>query len=370
MSRLKVLLVGGGGREHALAWKLSQSRRLHELLIAPGNPGTAGLGRNVPVGAENVAELVALAVRERVDLVVVGPEVPLALGIADALHHAGIACFGPMQAAATIESSKAFAKALMVAAGIPTAGHRVFASPAAALQFIDEEDWAAWRVVKADGLHAGKGVVVAESLAELRAAIERLGAGGDPVVLEEPLDGVEVSLLAFSDGRTCAAMLPAQDHKRLHEGDQGPNTGGMGAYAPVPGINAAAGEELRRRMIEPAIGALAERGSPFVGVLFANLMLTPAGPRVLEYNARWGDPETQALLPLLDADLLEIMEACVAGRLAPETVRWRAGAALGVVLAAANYPQSPRRGDRIMLPSAPDGVHIFHAGTALEDGTL
>lgn len=365
---MKVLLVGSGGREHALAWKLSQSRKLGELLVAPGNPGTASLGHNVPVGAEDVDGLVALARREKVDLVVVGPEAPLAAGIADALEQIGIPCFGPSRAAARIEASKSLAKTLMHEAGIPTAQSRAFASSVEARQFLDNEPWDRWRVVKADGLHAGKGVVVGQSESELHAAIGRLGAG-ETLLLEEPLDGEEISLLAFSDGRRVAVMPPAQDHKRLGNGDQGPNTGGMGAYAPVASV-ALEAQAIARMVIEPAIAALAARETPFIGVLYAGLMLTSAGPRVIEYNARWGDPEAQALLPLLDADLLEIVEACAAGRLQPELVRWRPGAALGVVLAAANYPGTPRRGDPIFLPSARDNVHIFHAGTALHDGRL
>lgn len=365
---MKVLLVGSGGREHALAWKLSQSRKLGELLIAPGNPGTASFGRNVPVSAEDVDGLVGLARGERVDLVVVGPEAPLAAGLADALGQAGIACFGPTRAAARIEASKALAKTLMREAGIPTAQARAFNSSASALEFLENERWERWRVVKADGLHAGKGVVVAQSEGELRGAIERLGAGGT-LLLEEPLDGEEISLLAFSDGQRVAVMPPAQDHKRLGDGDGGPNTGGMGAYAPVAPV-AAQAQDLAQLVIEPAIAALAAHGTPFAGVLYAGLMLTSTGPRVIEYNARWGDPEAQALLPLLDSDLLEIVASCAAGRLQPETVRWRTGAALGVVLAAANYPGTPRRGDPISLPPTEDGVHIFHAGTALEDGRL
>ena len=364
----KILLVGNGGREHALALKLSQSHRFGELLVAPGNPGTAEIGRNVPVGADDVDGLVALARDERVDLVVVGPEVPLAGGLADRLHDTGIACFGPTRAAAAIESSKALAKSLMAEAGIPAARSSVFPSGEAALRFLDGEDWSSWRVVKADGLHAGKGVVVAESEAELRAAVARLGAD-EQLVLEEPLDGEEISLLAFSDGRRVAVMPPAQDHKRIGDGDRGPNTGGMGTYTPVASA-ADRVEELAKAVVEPAIATLAARGTPFTGVLFAGLMLTSAGPRVLEYNARWGDPEAQALLPLLDTDLIEIMEDCIAGRLRPETVRWRAGAALGVVLAAAGYPGTPRRGDPISLPAVDDGVYLFHAGTALLDGEL
>jgi phosphoribosylamine--glycine ligase len=366
---MKILLVGSGGREHALAWKLSQSRRLSELLIAPGNPGTAALGRNVSVRVDDIPGLVALAMREYVDLVVVGPEVPLAAGLVDALRDVEVQCFGPTRGAAQIESSKSFAKSLMAECGVLAGGHQVFSSAADALAFLDTQDWSAWRVVKADGLHAGKGVVVAESEPELRAAITSLGRDGEVLVLEEPLDGEEISVLAFSDGRTVAVMPPAQDHKRLLDGDHGPNTGGMGAYTPV---TAAAGSvaELGRQVIEPIVAGLAARGMPFTGVLFAGVMLTAQGPRVLEYNARWGDPEAQALLPLLDADLLEIVAACVAGRLKPDMLRWQPGAALGVVLAAANYPASPRGGDAIMLPEHSEDVHIFHAGTALRDGRL
>lgn len=366
---MKVLLVGAGGREHALAWKLTQSARLGELLIAPGNPGTAELGRNIAVAAEDVGDLVALARAEGVDLVVVGPEGPLASGLADALDVAGIPCFGPSQAATRIEASKAFAKALMDEAGIPTARHRVFDRPAEALRWLEGVDWREWRVVKADGLHAGKGVVVAEDEAELREAVSHLGIGGEPVVLEESLEGEEISLLAFCDGQHVAVMPPAQDHKRIGEGDRGPNTGGMGAYAPVPSA-APNLEMLAQTTIEPAISALAARGTPFVGVLFAGLMLTQDGPRVLEFNARWGDPEAQALLPLLDSDLLDIIEACLQGRLLSETVRWQPGAALGVVLAAAGYPGAPRRGDAITLPSTLQSAHVFHAGTALAGDRL
>ena len=366
---MRVLLVGNGGREHALAWRLHQSPAIGSLTIAPGNPGTSMLGRNVAVAADDVPGLVDLARRERIDLVVVGPEVALAAGIADALAASGIPCFGPTTTAATIESSKRAAKMLMIDAGIPTAQHRAFESADAALRFVAGEDWTAWRVVKADGLHAGKGVIVAETRSELEAAIDELGRGGEPLVLEEPLQGQEVSLLAFSDGTRAAYMPLAQDHKRIGEQDRGPNTGGMGAYAPVP-LDPTLSAELGRRVIDPALAALAARGTPFVGVLYAGLMLTANGPRVIEYNARWGDPETQALLPLLETDLLAIMCDCVAGRLQPDRIRWRRGSALGVVLAAADYPGTPRRGDPITLPDVPAHTLIFHAGTAVRDGAL
>ncbi len=364
---MKVLLVGGGGREHALAWKLRQSPLLSELLVAPGNPGTATLGRNVAVRADDVSGLVALAVQEQVDLVIVGPEVALAGGIADRLAELNIACFGPSRAAAQLEWSKTFAKTVMEQAGIPTARYQAFASAADARTFLSDQPWQDWRVVKADGLHAGKGVVVATTEAELHAALDALD-DGESLVLEEPLSGPEISLLAFSDGSTAVAMLPAQDHKRLGDGDQGPNTGGMGAYAPVPNVGDPA--ELARLVIDPAIAALAATGTPFVGVLYAGLMLTTDGPRVIEYNVRWGDPEAQELLPLLQTDLLQIINACIEGRLDAQPIHWDTGAALGVVLAAANYPATPRSGDPITLPPTEDNIVVFHSGTALDGDTL
>ena len=364
---MKVLLVGGGGREHALAWKLRQSPLLRELIVAPGNPGTASLCRNVAVRADDVAGLVALAVLEQVDLVVVGPEVALADGIADRLADQSIPCFGPTRAAAQIEWSKTFAKTLMAEAGIPTARFQAFSSGADALGFLDTHPWQEWCVVKADGLHAGKGVVVATTEAELRAAIAALD-DGESLVLEEPLEGPEISLLAFVDGRTAVPMIPAQDHKRLHDGDQGPNTGGMGAYAPVPDVGDPA--DLSRLVIEPVIAALAERGTPFIGVLYAGLMLTAKGPYVIEYNVRWGDPEAQALMPLLETDLLHIINACTSGQLDTAQVHWGRSAALGVVLAAANYPAPARGGDPIILPPIEDDIKVFHAGTALDGETL
>ena len=364
---MKVLLVGGGGREHALAWKLRQSPLLRELIVAPGNPGTASLGRNVAVKADDVAGLVALAIQEQVDLVVVGPEVALAGGIADRLAEQSIACFGPTRDAARIEWSKSFAKSLMMEAGVPTARYQAFATAADARAFLEHQSWQDWRVVKADGLHAGKGVVVAITEAELHAALDAI-APDESLILEEPLAGPEVSLLAFVDGDTAVPMLPAQDHKRLGDGDQGPNTGGMGAYAPVPNVGDPA--ELARTVIDPIVAALAANGTPFVGVLYAGLMLTADGPRVIEYNVRWGDPEAQALLPLLVTDLLQIINTCVEGRLDTQPIHWNGGAALGVVLAAAHYPATPRTGDAIVLPPTEPNVLVFHSGTVLDGETL
>lgn len=372
---MKILLVGGGGREHALAWKIRQSPLVTSLIIAPGNAGTSGLGRNMTVKADDIGGQVALAQAERPDLVVVAPDNPLALGLVDRLQAAGLRAFGPSAAAARIEASKAFAKEVMTRGGIPTAAATIVDDYAAAERFVLEQG-RPW-VVKADGLALGKGVVVAETVDEtllaLRAMLQEgvFGTAGARVVLEERLQGEEVSFLAFSDGRTVVPMLAAQDHKRLRAGDDGPNTGGMGAYAPVAAIGPRLSEQLTATVMQPAINTLAELGSRFVGVLYAGLMLTEQGPRVLEFNARFGDPETQVLLPLLASDLVEIMLACVEGRLTPDMVRWQPGAALGVVLAADGYPAQPRSGDTIELPNElPADSLLFHAGTAERNGQL
>jgi phosphoribosylamine--glycine ligase len=372
---MKILLVGGGGREHALAWKMMQSPLAAELICAPGNAGTAMLGRNVAVKADDIAGQVALARAERPDLVVVAPDNPLALGLVDRLQAVGLRAFGPTAAAARIEASKAVAKEVMARAGIPTAAFTIVDDLATAERYVEAHGRPF--VVKADGLALGKGVIVAETVDETMEALRSMlaegafGAAGARVVLEERLQGEEISLLAFADGRTVVPLAASQDHKRLLDGDAGPNTGGMGAYAPVAAVDAALTAQLSATVLQPAIDTLAALGSPFVGVLYAGLMLTADGPRVLEFNARFGDPETQALLPLLDGDLVEIMLACIEGRLASELVRWRPGAALGVVLAAEGYPGQPRSGDPIALPAAlPDDTLIFHAGVAERDGRL
>lgn len=369
---MKILLVGGGGREHAIAWKIAQSPLCTELVVAPGNVGIAQLGRTAAVKADDVEGQVRLAQTERPDLVVVGPDNPLALGLVDRLHETGIPAFGPTAAAARIEASKAVAKEVMARAHIPTARFKIVDDYASAEAWVRRENQPF--VVKADGLALGKGVIVAETVEETLAALRSMlhehtfGAAGQRVVLEERLHGDEVSLLAFSDGRTVVPMLASQDHKRLLDGDRGPNTGGMGAYAPVPAIDAAMIAELTTTVLQPTIDTLRDMGTPFVGVLYAGLMLTPDGPRVLEFNARFGDPETQVLLPLLDSDLLEIMLACAEGRLTPELVRWRSGHAWGVVLAAEGYPAQPRSGDPINIPAQlPPDTLLFHAGTALHE---
>lgn len=372
---MNILVVGSGGREHAIAWALRKSRRVDELFIAPGNAGTASLGTNVAIAGEDNAALVEFARTAKIDLVVVGPEAPLAAGLVDAMQAAGIRAFGPTQAAAQLEASKAFSKRFMRDAGIPTAEHAAFTDYISALRYLDVCKHPV--VVKADGLAAGKGVIMCETRDDAAAAVTHIlrdsafGAAGRTVIIEERLTGPELSVLAFTDGKTVVPMPAARDHKRVGEGDRGLNTGGMGAFAPVPDVDAALMDDILRRVMQPAIDGMAAQGTPYIGVLFAGLMLTPDGIRTLEFNCRFGDPETQAILPLLDSDLLDIFEACVNGTLADITVRWKDAACASVVLAAHNYPGEPRKGDVITLPDAlPDTAAIFHAGTAQKDGAV
>jgi len=368
---VRVLLLGAGGREHALAWKLSRSPKLSALLCGPGNPGTARLGTNVAVKADAPAEVAALARREKVDLVVVGPEAPLVAGVADALAAEGIACFGPVAAAARLEGSKAFAKEVMAEAGVPTADFRVFTDVAAAEAYAVAQGRI---VVKADGLAAGKGVIVAPDAQAARAAVRAVGAmgtAGERMVLEELLEGEEVSVIALCDGERYVLLPPAQDHKRVGEGDTGPNTGGMGAYCPVPFLSAEALAQVGERVIGPMLATLRRRGTPFKGALYAGLMLTRNGPKVLEFNARFGDPETQVLMLQLREDLLPLLEACARGRLESRPLVLEPGASVGVVLAAEGYPETPRRGQRIdgVDLSAQDGT-VFLAGVEAREGAL
>jgi phosphoribosylamine---glycine ligase len=356
---VRVLLVGSGAREHALAWRLAQSPRLTELHAAPGNPGIAALGSCHPVRADDAEGLLDLAATLAADLVVVGPEAPLVAGVADELRRSGIPVFGPGAAAARIEGSKCFAKELMEAAGVPTA--RVLAEPRVPC------------VVKADGLAAGKGVAVCRTESELADGLRTVEAiaGDEPVLAEELLEGPEVSLFALCDGRTVVSLGAAQDFKRAYDGDAGPNTGGMGAYAPLPWL--AGLDELVALVHEPVVAELARRGTPFVGCLFAGLMLTADGPRVLEYNARFGDPETQVLMPRLGGDLLEALAAAAAGELAGVAVGASGDAAVTVVLAGPEYPaRSDYRGAEIRGIDAAEkaGALVFHGGTAVHDGAL
>jgi phosphoribosylamine--glycine ligase len=367
---VKVLLLGSGAREHALAWKLSQSPRLTNLLIGPGNPGTARVGTNVPLQADAPDAVVALARREKVDLVVVGPEAPLVAGVADALAAAGIPCFGPVAEAARIEGSKAFAKEIMAEAGVPTAAFQVFDNVA------DAEAYAMAQgriVVKADGLAAGKGVIVAQEAQAAREAVRAvglmMGAAGQRMVLEELLEGEEVSVIALCDGERYVLLPPAQDHKRVGEGDTGPNTGGMGAYAPVPFLSPAQLSEVGEQVIAPTLATLRRRGIPFRGALYAGLMLTRNGPRVLEFNARFGDPETQVLMMQLAEDVLPLLDACARGRLESRPLAVHPGASVGVVLAAHGYPEAPRKGDPIGgVGSVPDDAPVFVAGVEERGG--
>lgn len=374
---MKVLVVGGGGREHALAWKIAQSPVCSELLCAPGNPGIAKVARCLPVAAEDVSGLVALARREQVDLVVVGPEKPLSLGLADALAEAGIRCFGPRANAAEIESSKAFAKGLMERAGIPTAAFGVFEDPEEAKRFARR--WDGRVAVKADGLAAGKGVVVCSTVAEADAAIDSMlvarsfGSAGARVVIEERLEGEEASVIALVDGERFVVLAPAQDHKRAGDGDTGPNTGGMGAYSPTPAVGPADLERIEREILEPAVRQLAKEGRPFRGALYAGLMMTPGGPKVIEFNARLGDPETQPILARLESDLLPALDAVARGDLRGVDLRFSERPALTVVMAAEGYPGSVRKGDPIEgLDRVEEGADlvVFHAGTEARDGRI
>ncbi|NKC33016.1 phosphoribosylamine--glycine ligase [Falsiroseomonas selenitidurans] len=367
---MRVLVVGGGGREHALCWAIARSPRLEALWCAPGNPGIESVADCVPIGTEDIAALVAFAREKAVALVVAGPEAPLTLGLADACAAAGIACFGPSAAAAQLEGSKAFCKQVADAAGVPTAGWARFEDAAAARAHVRAKG--APIVVKADGLAAGKGVVVATTLAEAEAAIAAImedrihGSAGAAVVIEEFLDGEEVSFFALCDGADALAFGAAQDHKRVGEGDTGPNTGGMGAYSPAPAFTDALRDEVMNRFIRPTLAELARRGTPFRGVLFAGLMLTAAGPKLIEYNVRFGDPECETLLPLLRSDLLPVLAAAATGSLAGVTLDWAAAHSLVVILAAEGYPGTPRRGTAIRgleAAAAIPGARLFHAGT-------
>ena len=370
---MKVLIVGSGGREHALASKLKQSPRVEKLYCAPGNAGIAGAAETADIGAGDIPALVAFCVDKAIDFVVIGPELPLTLGLTDALAAAGVKAFGPSKEAARLEGSKAFAKDFMTRHGIPTGAYAVFrageAEKAKAFAGGLPGPW----VVKADGLAAGKGVLICQNMDETNDAIERIldkkafGEAGDALVIEEYLDGEELSLMAFSDGRTVIPMLTAQDHKRIYDHDEGPNTGGMGAYAPAPAGTPALVEQARKEILEPVVAGMAAEGRPFKGVLYAGLMLTEKGPKVLEFNARFGDPETEVVLPLLENDLMDILEACSDGGLERMPIRWKDESCVTVVLAAAGYPEDPRKGDLILgLDRAPQTVTVYHCGTALD----
>jgi phosphoribosylamine--glycine ligase len=372
-----VLLVGGGGREHALAWKLAQSPGLGRMVAAPGNPGIAAHARCVPLKDTAVDELVDLARQERPDLVVVGPEVPLALGLADRLRAAGFAVFGPSAAAARLESSKAFSKDLMARHGIPTARFRTFQDATAARRYCHE--LGAPLVVKADGLAAGKGVIVCRALEEADRALalcfeERaFGASGLTVVVEEFLEGEEASFFALADGAAVLPLVAAQDHKTVFDGDRGPNTGGMGAYSPAPVMSEAIQDRVMAEIVRPVIAAMGKEGAPYTGVLFVGLMITREGPKVIEFNCRFGDPECQAIMPRLEGDLLVLLQAAATGQGLPAALSWSPQASVCVVMTSAGYPGRYETGRPITGVDAAvklPGVHVFHAGTAMTGDTL
>ncbi|MEW5823754.1 MAG: phosphoribosylamine--glycine ligase [Pseudomonadota bacterium] len=375
---MKVLVIGGGGREHALAWKLAQSARVSTVLVAPGNPGTAREPkcRNVPVAASDIAGLLNLARDEGVNLTVVGPEAPLVAGVVDTFRDAGLAIFGPTRAAAQLEGSKAFAKDFLARHRIPTAQYRVFTEVTPALAYL--HDRGAPIVVKADGLAAGKGVVVAQTIEEAQAAVRdmlggQFGQAGARVVIEDFLVGEEASFICMVDGQNILPMATSQDHKARDEGDTGPNTGGMGAYSPAPVVTPAVADRVLREIIEPTVRGMAMEGQVYTGFLYAGLMVAPDGtPRVLEYNCRFGDPETQPIMMRLKSDLVALVEAALAGSLDSATVVWDARPALGVVMAAENYPGEPRLGDAIegLDGVDADDLKVFHAGTREDAGQV
>lgn len=367
---MRILIIGSGGREHALAWKLSQRPDVTELFVAPGNGGTAGIATNVAISDSDIPALVAFAREKSVDLVVPGPELPLTLGVVDAMKKAGIPCFGPVAACARLEGSKAFAKEVMQAAGVPTAAAGVFTSRAEADAFVAAHG--APLVIKADGLAAGKGVIVAMTDGEVKAALDLMfensafGKAGSTVLIEEFLKGEEVSLLCFCDGKTALPLPSAQDHKAVFDGDRGPNTGGMGAYSPAPILPDEQLDAMADIVTRPILAEMARRGTPFTGILYAGLMMTADGPRVLEYNVRFGDPECQPLLMRLKNDLVDVMTACIEGRLDTMKLDIEERSALGVVLTSAGYPGSYPKGMPISgIESAEelDSVQVFQAGT-------
>lgn len=370
---MKVAVIGGGGREHALAVTLAKSPSVEKLYALPGSDAMAAVAQCVPVGVEDLSGIAAFCEKEGVDLVVVGPEVPLTEGLADVCQAKGIAVFGPNKAAAQMEGSKVFAKNLMKKYNVPTAAYASFTDGAAAKDYITAQG--APIVVKADGLAAGKGVVVAQTVDEALAAVDAImedrifGESGGRIVIEECMVGEEASLLAFVDGKTIVPMISAQDHKRIFDGDKGPNTGGMGAYAPAPVMTPELTRTVYDTILVPVVKGLAAEGITYQGCLYAGLMITADGPKVVEFNCRFGDPETQAVLPLLDGDLAQIMLACAKGTLTADMVHWKQASACCVIMASKGYPESSHKGDIISgLDSVAPDVQVFHSGTKVVDG--
>lgn len=369
---MKVLVIGSGGREHALVKATKRSPRVREVLAAPGNPGIGQEARLCPVSVEDIPGLVKLAQTEKVDLTLVGPEVPLTLGVVDAFQAAGLKIFGPNQAAAILEASKVFTKDFLKKYRIPTARYEVFTDAEAARRFLRENASTRW-VLKADGLAAGKGVLVPLSLEEALDGVERILVkrefGPQQLLIEEFLDGEELSFMVLCDGTQGLALASSQDHKRLNDGDQGPNTGGMGAYSPAPVMDEALAQEVMRSIIAPTLAGMREEGRPFVGVLYAGLMICKGNPYVLEFNVRFGDPEAEVLLPRLESDWLDLFEAAIAGHVASVKAQWKPGSAVCIVIAAEGYPAAPRKGDEILgLEAAGELAQVHHSGTAYQDG--
>jgi len=374
---MKILIIGNGGREHALAWKISQSKRAEKIFIAPGNAGTALHGENVPIKADDIERLKRFAVKEGMDLTIVGPELPLTLGIVDAFERVELKIFGPSQKASIIESSKVFAKEFMTRHGIPTASFKKFTDPREAKSYVRAQNIPL--VVKADGLASGKGVFVCRKSDEAISAVELImekkafAEAGSSVIIEEFLEGEEASIIAITDGKTVLPLAPAQDHKAIYDGDKGPNTGGMGAYSPAPVVTEELEEEIMDTILLPAVKAMEEEGMPYKGFLYAGLMIKDGKPKVLEFNCRAGDPETQPILMRLKNDLLDVLALAVKGRLGEVKLNWDEKSAVCVVMASAGYPGSYEKGKEIHgldeVKSTP-GLMVFHAGTALTDNRI
>ncbi len=372
---MKILVIGGGGREHALVWKLKQSPAAEKIYCAPGNAGIAQLAECVPIPVDDLDALLDFAKKEEIGLTVVGPELPLSMGIVDRFQEAGLRIFGASKAAAELEGSKTFAKEIMAKYQVPTAQYARFENAAEAVEYIKKIG--APVVVKADGLAAGKGVVVAMDEETAIDAVHDMldnkcfGSAGGSILVEEYLQGEEVSILAFSDGKTVVPMVSAQDHKRVYDGDRGPNTGGMGAYSPAPIYTADIADFVMKRVLQPVVDGMRAEGKPYVGVLYAGLMLTETEPKVLEFNARFGDPEAQPVLFRLESDLLTIMEACIDGKLAEQEIKWREEPAVCVVIVSGGYPGHYEKGFPIEgLDVQMHDAYVFHAGTALKDGRI
>ncbi|MZG53746.1 MAG: phosphoribosylamine--glycine ligase [Nitrospinae bacterium] len=374
---MQVLVIGGGGREHALVWKIKQSPRVEKVFCAPGNAGTGEIAENVPIAADDIKSLLDFALQKKIGLTVVGPEQPLVLGIVDQFEKEGLRIFGPNERAAKLEGSKSFSKDMMDKYGLPTAEYKTFTSPENAADYIKTKKGPL--VVKADGLAAGKGVLICQTEDEALAAVDSImgkksfGEAGDQIVVEEFLEGQEVSVLAFCDGQTVLLMDSAQDHKAAYDGDKGPNTGGMGAYSPAPVFSEIMRQKVRDKIMLPMIRAMQKEGRVYKGILYAGLMLTKTGPQVLEFNARFGDPETQPLLVRMENDIIPVFEACIDGTLGQCQLGWKEESSVCVVMAAEGYPGSYEKGKPISglkEANALPGVVVFHAGTKEKDGEV